>query len=547
MLSFQMQSNYYGVGRAYVQLFCKECPTCQSGQSQRQSLPNAPTAPKPPMIPIEASSFMQRVQLDLIDMCDSPDGNYHYIAHFMDHFSKYHILFPLVTKKADEVSKMFTERVLAFFGPPHIIHSDNGEEFVNDLIRGLLKLWNHDVTFINGRPSHSQSLKKAENGNAEVEKKIACMKNELCFMESSSVPWASWLPGIMYTLNSQQHHTTNDSPYHAVFRSMPSTAMFPAAKRHIMTEEEMGEIGSSIVKTTPASKEEPQEFQEYVTPSKTVSTPRSKRKSARKPMPSAKSLAAADDDWVIDSPHAQIEVLLSTDGENLGIQSNVTTERADSSMGDNKPELAAFDPTKRLIMSEEAEGEIASGIVKRTPAIKEEPQEYKKFVAPSKTVPAPKSKRKTSARKPLASAKSVPAADDDWVIESPHAQIEVLLSTDGENLGIQSNVVTERADSSMGDNQPELAAFDPTEARAVRTTKAKSRERADTDDEDENMSDKRKRCKVETDVVCTCGGLHEESLMVICDCCNAWYHADCIDNTGKSFEDEFTCSSCLQG
>ena len=85
--------------------------------------------------------FLERVQIDLIDMRHSPDGPYHYIAHFMDHFTKYHVLFPLQTKLAVEVARLLEERVLAYFGPPKIFHSDNGHEFVNQVMRSLFEVW----------------------------------------------------------------------------------------------------------------------------------------------------------------------------------------------------------------------------------------------------------------------------------------------------------------------------------------------------------------------------------------------------------------------
>jgi len=42
--------------------------------------------------------------------------------------------------------------------PPKIFYSDNGREFVNQLIRAMFDKWGGgNVTFINGRPRHSQS------------------------------------------------------------------------------------------------------------------------------------------------------------------------------------------------------------------------------------------------------------------------------------------------------------------------------------------------------------------------------------------------------
>ena len=113
-----VQRQYYGITRGYIQVFCKTCPTCQLSQ---------PQTTKPLLKPIIEGSFMSRIQLDLIDMRHCPDDEYHYICHFMDHFTKYHILYPLVKKTADDVSRMFKERVLAYLGPPKIFHTGNGK------------------------------------------------------------------------------------------------------------------------------------------------------------------------------------------------------------------------------------------------------------------------------------------------------------------------------------------------------------------------------------------------------------------------------------
>ena len=67
----------------------------------------------------------------------------------MDHFSKFHILFPLKTKPADEVANLFKERVLAYVGAPLIFQSDNGREFCNQVLRNLIKNWSYNVTFVN--------------------------------------------------------------------------------------------------------------------------------------------------------------------------------------------------------------------------------------------------------------------------------------------------------------------------------------------------------------------------------------------------------------
>ncbi len=86
--------HYAGITRAYAQEYTKSCPTCQL---------KAPQTTRPPLKPIVETDFLARLQVDLIDQQNSPDGEYKYIAHVMDHFTKFHILFPLKEKTAAAV------------------------------------------------------------------------------------------------------------------------------------------------------------------------------------------------------------------------------------------------------------------------------------------------------------------------------------------------------------------------------------------------------------------------------------------------------------
>ena len=90
----------------FVQEFCSHCPVCQLKQAQTT---------RPPLQPIIETDFLNRIQVDLIDMRHNPDCEFNYIGHFMDHFSKFHILFPLRKKTAEEVSYMLEECVFGIF------------------------------------------------------------------------------------------------------------------------------------------------------------------------------------------------------------------------------------------------------------------------------------------------------------------------------------------------------------------------------------------------------------------------------------------------
>ena len=87
-------------------------------------------------------------------MSTTADGDYKWIGHAVDHFSKYHILFPLCRKSAQEVAVILVCKVFAYFGLPYIIHSDKGKEFVNEIFKEVVKEWPGECTLINGKQDY---------------------------------------------------------------------------------------------------------------------------------------------------------------------------------------------------------------------------------------------------------------------------------------------------------------------------------------------------------------------------------------------------------
>ena len=54
------------------------------------------------------------MQIDLIDMRHMPDDSYNYIAHYMNYWSKFHVMWPLMRKSAVEVAVGLATKVLVF-------------------------------------------------------------------------------------------------------------------------------------------------------------------------------------------------------------------------------------------------------------------------------------------------------------------------------------------------------------------------------------------------------------------------------------------------
>ena len=113
----------------------------------------------------------------------------------MDHWSKLHVLFPLSRKSAAEVALNLQNHVFCYFGTPKILHSDNGREFVNDVVHSLVKEWPGEVTIVNGRPRNPRCQGLVEQGNGTVEKLLGVRLLE-DGDDSDYPPWSEWLPFI---------------------------------------------------------------------------------------------------------------------------------------------------------------------------------------------------------------------------------------------------------------------------------------------------------------------------------------------------------------
>ena len=133
-------------------------------------------------------------QIDLIDIRHRPDGTFKWIGHYMDHWAKFHVLFPQMRKSAAEVALNLQNQVFAVLGIPRILHSDNGREFVNEIVHSIVKEWPGQITIVNGRPRNPKCQGLVEQGNHMVEKLLGVRLHE--HQGDDQPAWSEWLPLI---------------------------------------------------------------------------------------------------------------------------------------------------------------------------------------------------------------------------------------------------------------------------------------------------------------------------------------------------------------
>jgi transposase InsO family protein len=112
-------------------------------------------------------------------MRHEPLGQYKWILHIKDHFSKYTQLYPLKSKHAGPIADCFAQFITAFL-PPKIMQADNRKEFKGAL---LILLRKYGIQVINGAPRSPQTQGLVEQANGVVEAKLRAWKMDHGSME----------------------------------------------------------------------------------------------------------------------------------------------------------------------------------------------------------------------------------------------------------------------------------------------------------------------------------------------------------------------------
>ena len=204
-------STYYYRGiRVIVKSVLSQCKgTCKLTKTL-ETMPPAPLANR-------SMQVMEELQCDLITITSkkgvpsSSDHDFKYILTVKDCFSKYCWLNPLESKEALPILRILS-KIFHDHGPPKLLHTDNGSEFINTMVKNVCSRFN--IRMIHGRPYHPQSQGQVENLNRRVKN---CLRHFLLAHEECerSTVWPGLVKDIEYFVNHTWHHTINCTPYSA--------------------------------------------------------------------------------------------------------------------------------------------------------------------------------------------------------------------------------------------------------------------------------------------------------------------------------------------
>lgn len=192
------RERYSRFRHAHIKNYISQCTICA-----RQN----PLKRTAQIKPITANKPWERIQIDCIDLRKHSKDNdgYSCILNVGDVYSKFHFVYPMKNKSADEVY-INLKKLFRVEGVPQIVQSDNGKEFINEKIN-LLKT-EYSFVHARGRPRHPQSQGQIERPNQTLVRKLSkCLSGKL-----NPTRWIDVVDDVVASWNLIKSRATDRSP-----------------------------------------------------------------------------------------------------------------------------------------------------------------------------------------------------------------------------------------------------------------------------------------------------------------------------------------------
>jgi len=215
----RVQENYVWPGmRKHVREYIRACMRCNT------LTPNHPANPRG-RIPTPPTPF-HTWGIDLVGPFPRDRRGRQYLLTCIDHLTGWAEAIAIASKKAETVQEAFMEHIVARYGIPSVIISDNGGEFTSTNFEAWLRELgiSHHLT----SPYHPQANGMTERFNGTIQRIL------LKLTGGNGKKWSHYLSEALYAYRITQG-PTGISPYQAVFGQRPR---LPRAKTESQEEGE---------------------------------------------------------------------------------------------------------------------------------------------------------------------------------------------------------------------------------------------------------------------------------------------------------------------
>lgn len=193
----KISNKYYWVGmRKFITDYIKACPECQKYKISNQ---------KPSGL-LKTPVLSQRGEVLAIDLfgplVETSEG-YNHILVVEDVATKWTELYALKQASAENCAKMLISEWFMRFGLPRRIISDNGTQFVSQVMQHVADHFHIHQNLI---PKYHPEANPVERRNRDIKTRLAILVKE------NHNNWSNFLPAIRFSLNSTCSESTGYSP-----------------------------------------------------------------------------------------------------------------------------------------------------------------------------------------------------------------------------------------------------------------------------------------------------------------------------------------------
>ena len=180
----------------------KSCTTCSQCQPNRK-------ATRAPLIPIQPTRPFEKVAMDIMGPIRCPTTHFRYILVITDMFTRWAEAVLLVDIEAKTVAQAVLDQWITRFGCPKVFHSDQGSNFMSELMTIFCQLLNIEQS--RTTPYHPQ-------GNGAVERINRTIKEVIRkYVDEDEPNWTEKLQLAMMAYRSSMHSATQMSPFKLLF------------------------------------------------------------------------------------------------------------------------------------------------------------------------------------------------------------------------------------------------------------------------------------------------------------------------------------------
>lgn len=203
----KIRANYYWKGMTdTIESYINNCKICQRNKIQRKTY-------KAPMV--LTSSFsepFERVTIDLVSYSDITGDCNKYILTLQDDLTRFVQAYPIPDKQATTIAKS----LLIFcqhYGVPKRFHSDQGGEFVNNILKQLMKLIGSN---------HTLSTAYHPQTNGALERFHAVLRDHIrMYSTKNAHNWDRIIPLAIMCHNTSVNQSTGFTPHELLFGYKP--------------------------------------------------------------------------------------------------------------------------------------------------------------------------------------------------------------------------------------------------------------------------------------------------------------------------------------